>query len=380
MYIKNIKLQNYRNYQNVNIDLDKNINILYGNNAEGKTNFIESIYLTGTTKSHKNVKEKEVINFNSDVSHIKIILNKNDKDNVIDVQLNKELKKGIALNGSKINKLSEYIGFMNIIMFSPEDLNIINNSPEVRRKFINIAICQIDKIYVNYLLKYNKLLNERNALLKDLYYAKNGNKESLLEILEALDEQFIEYGSNIIKKRIYHILNLKNKIIDIYKKISNEKEDINVKYISKIFEENEDTKISNENDINKLFREKTKKNIESDIKNMNTKYGPHRDDIIFNIDNKNVRTFGSQGQKKTIAITLKLAELLSIKEKINDTPILLLDDVFSELDEGRQKMIIENIKDIQTIITCTGIKKNIFELLNPNKIFLVSNSEIIIKK
>ena len=386
MYIKTLKLKNYRNYEEVEVSFDPNINIIYGNNAVGKTNLLESIYMCSTSKSHKNTKENDIINFNKNESHIKLIFcrenivgsNANpvgastESPQVIDIQLNKDTKKGIAKNGIKVEKLSEFLGFFNVIMFAPEDLNIIKDGPIVRRKFLDVEISQTDKIYVQYLQNYHKTLNQRNSLLKDIYKITGNNRQDLIDMLDTYDEQLVNYGLEVIKKRKENIKQLAKKILNIHLLISNNKEKLIVSY---------------ENDIlssvgaspKEIYLKKLKETRDLDIKNQYTLVGPHRDDICFVIDGNDIRKFGSQGQKKTAAISLKLSELEMLKEKINDTPVLLLDDVFSELDESRQKLLVSNLKGIQTIITCTGIKKNIFDLLKPEKIFNVVNNKIIDK-
>lgn len=352
MNIKNLKLKNYRNYKEIEINFDKETNIIYGNNAEGKTNLLEAIYISSTSKSHKNSKEIDIIKFNENEAHIKLEFNKNDKLNTIDIQLNKDQKKGIAYNGEKVEKLSDFLGNFNVIMFAPEDLNIIKEGPQIRRKFLDMELCQIDKVYINYLSSYNKALNQRNAMLKS-------NIDHT--VLDSLDDQLITYGKFVIEKRRKNIEELKPKILNIHSLISGDKEKLIIDY---------------ESNAEKDFENNLKANRNIDIKNQFTSIGPHRDDISFVINGEDIRKFGSQGQKKTAAISLKLSELNIIKEKNGDTPVLLLDDVFSELDETRQKLLIQNLKGIQTIITCTGMKKNIFELLKPTKVFKVENGNI----
>ena len=361
MYIKKLKLKNYRNYNEIEINLDPKINIIYGNNAEGKTNLLESIFLCSSTKSHRNCSEKEIIKFNENEAHIKLFFcKKEEKTDVIDIQLNKESKKGIAVNGVKTEKIKEFIGFFTTVMFAPEDLNIIREGPAVRRKFIDIELCQIDKIYLSFLIQYNKILNERNCLLKNIKETYGQNKNDLINLIDAYDEELIKNGLEIINRRKRNIEEIAKKIYDLYNNITNKKEKVIVSY-----------------EMSNISKEKLLETREEDIKNGWTKIGPHHDDISFKIDEIDLRKFGSQGQKKTVAICLKLAELENIKEKTNETPILLLDDVFSELDEERQKLLIENIKGIQTIITCTGMKRNIFDLLKPNKIFKVQNNTVV---
>ena len=398
MYIEKLKLKNYRNYNEIEVNFDKNINIVYGNNAEGKTNLLESIYMCSTSKSHKNSKESEIINFNEKEAHIKIFFKKEsikNKEIIIDIQLNKESKKGIAVNGVKVEKLSEFLGLFNVIMFAPEDLNIIKDGPNIRRKFLDFEICQIDKLYVVALNNYNKTLNQRNALLKDINTTVLSNRKDLIDMIDTYDEKLVEYGCEVIEKRKQNISKLAALIKDIHYKISEQKETLIIDYENDIVGANEKNIRSTQcepsrsrelcerqkiDELKKIYLQKLKETRDIDIKNQYTLVGPHRDDISFRIEDKDIRKFGSQGQKKTAAISLKLSELEIIKEKINDTPVLLLDDVFSELDETRQKLLVTNLKNIQTIITCTGIKKNIFDLLNPDKIFQVKNNNIFIKK
>ena len=287
-------------------------------------------------------------------------------------------------------------------MFAPEDLNIIKEGPSIRRKFLDLEICQIDKLYISSLNNYNKTLNQRNALLKDINITSPANKNYLIDMLDAYDEKLVEYGTEIIIKRNKNIEKLAELIKDIHYKISDDKEELIIDYENDVWascansnvwasyaSSNVDANCASSNvwasyaspeEIKKVFIKKLKETRDQDIKNQYTGVGPHRDDISFKIDDKDIRKFGSQGQKKTAAISLKLAELKIVRENINETPVLLLDDVFSELDETRQKLLVSNLKNIQTIITCTGIKKNIFDLLNPNKIFQVKNGTIKIIK
>lgn len=375
MIIKKIKLKNYRNYKDLEINFDKKINIIYGDNAVGKTNLLESIFLTATFKSHKNSKDSEIINFEEKTSHINLLLEKNNKIHEIDVQLNKERKKAIALNKIKQDKIINYIGFFNVIMFAPEDLSIIKEGPNLRRKFMDMELCQIDKIYIKELTNYNHTLKQRNVLLKDIKYS-NKNKNDLIEILHSLNEILIRSAIIIIIKRYNLINDIKKIINDIHKEICDNKENLIIDYENNVYKNNEII------DIEKLknkYKEILIKSEKDDIENEFTYYGPHRDDISFLIDNKDIRKFGSQGQKKIVAISLKLSELELLKNKIKENPILLLDDVFSELDEKRQKKLVEYVKETQTFITCTGIKRNIFELLRPATIYHVFDNNIIKK-
>ena len=361
MYIENLKLKNYRNFKNLNIKFDKNINIIYGNNAEGKTNILESIYFSATLKSHKNSKDNEIINFDEKETFINLNLYKKNKERIIDINLKKNKSKAVAIDKIKIDKLSDYIGFINVIFFAPEDLNIIREGPKIRRKYIDFVILQIDKIYIYNVNNYNKVLENRNTLLKEINFTKdNEKKKELLYTLDTWDIELVKYGKEIIKKRKENIDYIKDIIKEKHKIISNNEEEVEVFYECDIDENS--------------FLDKLKSERDKDIKYLYTSVGPHKDDLKFIIKNNNdeeidIRKFGSQGQKKTLAISLKLAEIEVIKKNKFITPILLLDDVFSELDEKRQKLLIDNIKDVQTIITCTGIKRNLYQNLKPDKIF-----------
>ena len=370
MYIKNLYLKNYRNYKETNITFDPKVNIFYGNNAEGKTNLLEAIFICATSKSYKGSKEKEIINFDEENSHIQLtyIL---EKENIIDIYINKENKKEIYINKVKIEKLSSFLGLFSTVLFAPEDLEIITKGPSERRRYLNNEICQIDKIYISLLANYNKSLNQRNALLKDIKGSFGENKKELINFLSSYDEEIINYGAEIIKKRRENIEDLSKKVKNIYGKISSEKEELIIDYESDILE-----KEKNIQRIKDTYRKELEESKENDIILGFTNVGPHRDDISFFVKEKDLRKFGSQGQKKTSAICLKLSELMIVKEKRNDTPVLLLDDVFSELDERRQKELVESLDGIQTIITCTGMKRNVFELLRPNKIFRVINNKV----
>ena len=361
MFIKKTKLKNYRNFKNIDIDFLNGINIIYGKNAQGKTNILESIYMTATTKSHRTIKDNEIITFGEEEGHIKSIFKENEKSEIIDIHLKKKENKGIAVNGIKINKISDYLGLINVVFFSPEDLNIIKDGPNKRRKFLDFYICQIDKLYIYNLSKYNKILNQRNKLLKDIT-----NNNDLIETLDAWDNELVKYGFYIINKRENIIKELDEVIYKKHFFISEEKEKLKTFY-----EKNVDKN---------LFLKKLKEKRDEDIKYKTTTIGPHRDDLKFMIEEIDIRKYGSQGQQKTAALSIKFSEIESLIKKNKKNPILLLDDVFSELDENRQKLLIKNINNIQTIITCTGISIEILKILSPDRIYKLNNCKIEIKK
>lgn len=357
MIVKNIELNNFRNYNSLKLNLDSKTNILYGKNAQGKTNILEAIYLCSTTKSHRSNKDIELIKFDKDEGHIKLQIEKNNKDYRIDIHLRKNKHKGIAINGIPIKKASELFGIFNVIFFSPEDLNIIRNGPAERRRFIDMELCQLDKIYVYYLMNYNKILIQRNKLLKDLYF-----KPELKDTLDVWDVQLAEYGKKIIERRDEFIKSINEIIHPIHKKLTENKENINVVYQKNCDED--------------VLYEKILESREKDIKYKTTSVGPHRDDILFFNDDVNIRTYGSQGQKRTVALSLKLAEIELVKNLIHDTPVLLLDDVLSELDSDRQNHLLKSLNNIQTIITCTGLDEFVENRFEINKIYQVKNGKI----
>lgn len=352
MIIKSIELQNFRNYEDLNISFDEGTNIFYGDNAQGKTNILEAAYLSGTTKSHKCSKDKEMIRFGEQESHIRTVVVKKDKEYQIDMHLKNNRSKGIAINKVPIKKASELFGILNMVFFSPEDLNIIKNGPAERRRFLDSELCQLDKIYLSDLTTYNKILNQRNKLLKDMVY-----RPDLKDTLPVWDMQLVETGRKIIRRRKQFVDELNEIVHDIHYRISGEKEDLLLQYepsIEDIFFEDE------------LFRVK-----ERDMRQCMTSVGPHRDDLLFSIGEVDIRKFGSQGQQRTSALSLKLSEIELVKRSIHDTPVLLLDDVLSELDSNRQNYLLNSIHDTQTLITCTGLDEFVKNRFHINKIFKV---------
>lgn len=354
MYIQSLELSNFRNYSELNIEFDRGTNILYGNNAQGKTNILEAIYLAATTKSHRPSKDREIIRFENDEAHIKAIINKRDVPVRIDMHLKKSKSKGIAVNGIPIKKASELFGILNVVFFSPEDLNIIKNGPAERRRFIDMELCQLDKVYVHNLVNYNKIINQRNKLLKEISF---GCDKELGDTLDIWDMQLAGYGARIISRRSEFIDELNEIIYDIHKGITNGKEELSIRY---------EPNISGNNLYDELIH-----NRERDFRMKSTTVGPHRDDISFMNGSVDIRRYGSQGQQRTAALSLKLAEIKLVKELINDMPVLLLDDVLSELDSTRQKHLLEEINDVQTIITCTGLDEFIENRFNIDTIYKV---------
>lgn len=356
MYIDSIQLKNYRNYESLELNFDQGTNILYGDNAQGKTNILESLYLCGTTKSHRGSKDREIIRFDQDESHIRMKLHKNQIPYQIDMHLKKNKSKGIAIDGIPIKRAGELFGIINIVFFSPEDLNIIKNGPGERRRFIDSELCQLDKIYLSDLSSYNRVLNQRNQLLKDLW-----QRPDLKGTLDVWDEQLAFYGSRIVKKRNEFVDDLNSIIVEIHGNLTGDKENLELTY-------EPSTKMENFSDILKRCRER-------DIKFKMTSFGPHRDDLCVKANGIDIRRYGSQGQQRTSALSLKLSEIHLVKRVIHDTPVLLLDDVLSELDSSRQNYLLNSIHDIQALITCTGLDEFVNNRFRINQVFKVIDGQ-----
>lgn len=357
MLVKSLQLKNFRNYKTLDMEFDSGTNILYGDNAQGKTNILEAVYLSGTTKSHKSSKDREMIRFEKDESHIRTVVEKHGIQYRIDMHLKKNKTKGIAINGIPIRKAAELFGIVNFVFFSPEDLNILKNGPAERRRFLNLELCQLSKMYLYNLANYNKALKQRNALLKEISY-----RPDMKETLFIWDEQIVKFGREIMREREQFINQLNDIIFDIHKNLSGEREELEIRYEPNVQVEELEMQL----DINR----------ENDIRTRMTSVGPHRDDITFLVKGVDLRKYGSQGQQRTCALSLKLAEIELVKNIIKDTPVLLLDDVLSELDSNRQNYLLNNIHDIQTIISCTGLDEFIKNRFHINKVFRVIDGTV----
>lgn len=355
MEITNLKLVNYRNYNQININFSKNINIIYGNNGTGKSNLIEAIYLLSLTKSFRTLDDKNLIKKGNNTALVKGII-----DNIVYfIELSTTMKKTF-INNKKINKIGDYISKVNIVLFNPLDTKILTDSPSVRRKMLNIEISQINKDYINLLSNYNRVLKHRNAYLKQLFL--NGN--SSLDYLNILTTKLIDLGIELYNIRSNYIEQINNNLSDIYKKIFDYGE-LKIKYITNFNK--------NKEDILKLFQ----KNYKKEISYGKTIFGVHHDDIEFVLDDYNIKEYGSVGQQKNSIISFKLAELPIIK-KINGTyPILILDDLFSELDNKKINNIINMLNnEVQTFITTTDIDKVDKNLLKDSYIYCTNNEKI----
>ena len=357
MWIKSVEGKNFRNYKALSIELDKGINLLYGDNAQGKTNILEIIYICSTSRSHRGSKDKELILFGEEEAHLRLFVYKRKDLHKIDIHYKKNGKKGIAIDGVPVKKASEMFGYLNVVMFSPDDLAVVKNGPAERRRFLDKEICQIDPVYMDDLGKYNKILDHRNRLLKEIPF-----RQSLLDTLDVWDEQLSAYGKRIIEKRKEFILNTGGLCREIHNTITSGKELMELEY-----EEN----VSSED-----FTEKLKESRERDIHTAQTNRGPHRDDFVIKANGIDLRTFGSQGQQRSAAVSLKLSEIKMIKDVTGEDPVLLLDDVLSELDGSRQESLLKEINNIQTVITGTGMDDFIKNNLSIGKKYFVKEGNV----
>jgi len=357
MYIKKLNLSNFRNYDQLSIEFNKKTNILIGLNAQGKTNILESLYILGLTKSHKVNKDREVIKNNSNYAKINSLINFNRKDIELDIVVSK-LGKKAKYNQIEVSRLSEYIGILNVVMFAPEDMDLIKGNPQIRRKFLDLEIGQISKEYLYLLQNYRKILKQRNDLLKKMQTNKNGD----MILLDILTDQLIGYLEGIILKRKEFVFKINNYANLIYKSLSNDDNNLIIKYLPS---------------IEKDYKEEYVNKYQYDIITGTTNLGAHRDDIEFYLNDFQIRSQGSQGEIRSSVLALKLALIDYIYEYKKEYPILLLDDVLSELDVKRQNNLMEYIQNkTQTFITSTEI--NDINLLNIEefKLFKIDNGEI----
>ena len=360
MFIKRLQMLNYRNYNVLDISLGPHVNVFMGDNAQGKTNILEGIYYCAFARSHRTSKDRELINWNADNALLSVSVGKERLDKRIDISILKDGKKAIQINKIKIKKIGELFGNFNVVMFSPEDLKIIKDSPGVRRKFIDMELCQLNPKYYYNLVQYNKVLNERNSILR--------NRSINKDILDVYDMQLVEFGYNIIMERLEYIKKLNKYSDKIHSDITSGKEKIEFKYTSTI---------KDLENIKENFYSLLEKNRVRDSERGITTVGPHRDDFIVLINDIDTKSYGSQGQQRTAVLTIKFSSLKIIKELTGEHPVLLLDDVLSELDFSRKRYILSTIGDIQTIITCTGIE-DLYEYLDDkSKVFKVKDGEIL---
>jgi DNA replication and repair protein RecF len=349
MNIKSLDLKNYRNYGELHLTLDEHTNLFYGDNAQGKTNILEAVYMCAMGRSHRSSKDRELISFGEDESHIKLKMERRQMPYVIDIHLKKNRPKGVAINGAAIKRLSELFGILNVVCFSPEDLNIINNGPDVRRRFVDMELCQLSSLYVHSLVNYNKALEQKNKLLKEI-----DSHRDWKDTLDIWDMQLEKFGSEVISYRRSFIADINKILKKVHSELTGGRENLGI-----VYEANAVRNLRDE----ELYRRTTLS-------------GPHRDDLGIYDGDIDLRKYGSQGQKRTAALSLKLAEIELVEKKAGDQPVLLLDDVLSELDGDRQKHLLGAVSRIQTIITCTGTEGYISGGLEVDKIFYVKEGTV----
>lgn len=348
MFIKTIKLKNFRNYEYQEIELGESVNIFIGDNAQGKTNILESIFLCSLGKSFRAKKDRELVKIGKEESLIEIEYEKSDRKGRIAFNITDQ--KNIFINDIKIKKLSELLGNINIVMFSPDDIDILKDGPIKRRRFLNMMISQLRPNYTYIYNLYNKVLEQRNNYLRQI--KSEGKNETFLDIW---DDKLAEYGEIIYKYRYEFVEKIKEKIGDIHRKITENNEEIYIKYISDFV-------------LKEKFLNKLKENRRKDIQKGYTTSGVHRDDFDIFINDKKINVYGSQGQHRTAMLSLKLSELYVIYDDIGEYPILLLDDFMSELDEKRRKNFVRNITEAQVLITGTheiileNLKYNVYNV------------------
>ncbi len=362
MYVKKLYINNFRNIIDASFELSKNVNIFIGDNAQGKTSILEGIYITSIGKSFRTTTDKEVIKFGSDYSFVSTEIADINSFYKIDFAIDSSGKKRIAINKCPIKKNGDLLGNLYTVTFTPTDLNLIKLGPSERRNFMNVELCQLSSIYLNNLKQYNQVLKQRNNLLKKI------QKDSSLENeLFMWDSQLVEYGSKIYIARKEYIEQINIFSKELHNKITKGEEELEIKYKYNVL----DTE----------FYEKLEKSHKKDIITGTTNIGIHKDDISFLINDKDVRIYGSQGQQRTASLSVKLAEINLIKSLKNKTPVLLLDDVLSELDKKRQSFLIQEIDDMQVILTCTGVEDFVSCFKNKEnlKVFSVDKGNITIE-
>lgn len=361
MYLKNIELSNFRNYKEEAVTFHKKVNIITGKNAQGKTNLLESLYIMSLGKSFRTNKDIEMIGFDQEFCKVKSTSMKDNRELEIEITIGRE-GKTTKINGCKTAKNIELLENVYMVVFSPEDLKIVKDEPEKRRKFIDRELCQLKPVYYKNLGRYKKILQQRNSLLKQQQINE--------EMIAVWDEGLAEYGAKIILERNRFIgkLNLISK--EISSGITNGKEALALSYEANV--ECRDTYEDQRESLKKALS----KNLKSDILRRSTSVGPHKDDIKICVEGIDIRHFGSQGQQRTAALSLKLAEIKLIKEETKVSPILLLDDVLSELDGERQNFLIHSLEEVQLFITTTELGEEIKNNLPDGDTFFVEKGKV----
>ncbi len=369
MFLQQLKLTNFRNYEKINIKLNNNINIFYGNNAQGKTNILESIYLLGLTKSHRSTSDNELITSNKSSYSVEGVISKNKIKTKLQVKYNNKNKE-YYIDNNKIIKTNDYLSNMNVIIFYPDDIEIIKGLPEVRRKYLNTELSQLYPTYYKILNEYNKLLKMRNDFLK-----KASNRQKIdLNYLNIITEYYIDKAVFIYRARNKFLEKLSLISSPIYEDIS-KNSDFCLNYITK-----PNIDCFDSCNLKKQLKEVIENNFEQEVRLGMSLFGPHRDDFEFILNDNNLKKYGSQGQQKLSVLVLKLSEIQIFENKIGEKPILLLDDVFSEFDKHKKNNILKYIdKNIQTIITTTDLNNIKKDIVNESKVFYIDKGKIMEK-
>ncbi|MFN2745023.1 DNA replication/repair protein RecF [Bacillus sp. z60-18] len=369
MYIQNITLSSYRNYERLELQFENKVNVIIGENAQGKTNLMEAIYVLAMAKSHRTSNDKELIRWDEDYAKIEGRVMKKNGSVPIQLVISKKGKKG-KVNHIEQQKLSQYVGAVNTIMFAPEDLNLVKGSPQVRRRFLDMEIGQVSPVYLHDLSLYQKILSQRNHFLKQLQTRKQTDQT----MLDVLTEQLAEFAAKVVIKRLQFVDQLEKWAQPIHSGISRGLEELTLKYHTSLH-------VSDSPDLSKMinsYQEAFSKLRDKEIDRGVSLSGPHRDDVLFYVNGRDVQTYGSQGQQRTTALSLKLAEIDLIQEEIGEYPILLLDDVLSELDDYRQSHLLHTIQGrVQTFVTTTSVDGIDHKTLNEAAIFRVENGTLL---
>jgi DNA replication and repair protein RecF len=368
LYIQNITLSSYRNYERLDLQFENKVNVIIGENAQGKTNLMEAIYVLAMAKSHRTSNDKELIRWDEDYAKIEGRVIKKNGSVPIQLVISKKGKKG-KVNHIEQQKLSQYVGAVNTIMFAPEDLNLVKGSPQVRRRFLDMEIGQVSPVYLHDLSLYQKILSQRNHFLKQLQTRKQTDQT----MLDVLTEQLTEFAAKVVMKRLQFVDQLEKWAQPIHSGISRGLEELTLKYHTSLH-------VSDSPDLSKMinsYQETFSKLRDKEIERGVSLSGPHRDDVLFYVNGRDVQTYGSQGQQRTTALSLKLAEIDLIQEEIGEYPILLLDDVLSELDDYRQSHLLHTIQGrVQTFVTTTSVDGIDHKTLNEAEIFRVENGTL----
>lgn len=367
MKLRSIVLKNFRNYDHLKLQFDEKLNVIVGDNAQGKTNLLEAIYVSGFGKSFRTNKESELVEFTQGFGSVKIEFERdNGLKETIEYRIQSNNQKKFLINGVNITKISELLGRINLILFYPDDLKLIKDSPAERRRFLNRELSHISHVYCLDIIEYNRVLLQRNELLKKIKYTPE-----FKDMIEVWDEQLSDKGARLIMKRMNFAESLNSVAGNIHNRITDGKEHLKVSYLTSVKNrENYDT-------IKSELLVQLSKNLEVDLKRGFTSVGPHRDDLDISVNDINIKSFGSQGQQRTAALSLKLSEIEIIKNEVGESPILLLDDVMSELDHNRQRDLIYAFKDVQTIITTTDISNLLDDYINDSKMIKIESGSVI---